>query len=172
MTEYDEGERGVKIFNFNITLYVDAPFEKYFNYRKYIDRKCAQYFLKNIENNSLMLYNKFVRVPRRPITNNRPFLGGYKKTGWESHPQANQNVKSPKSSGSITLIRNLRFLTSHLQKNGVRVQNYSLTEIKQISRNTGWGSHPTNQIVKSPINQQTTDTDLNETHMVPVPIWP
>ena len=134
MTEYDEGERGVKIFNFNITLYVDAPFEKYFNYRKYIDRKCAQYFLKNIENNSL--------------------------------------IKSPKSSRSITLIRNLRFLTSHLQKNGVRVQNYSLTEIKQISRKTGWGSHPTNQIVKSPINQQTTDTDLNETHMVPVPIWP
>ena len=133
MTEYDEGERGVKIFNFNITLYVDAPFEKYFNYRKYIDRKCAQYYLKNIENNSL--------------------------------------IKSPKSSGSITLIRNLRFLTSHLQKNGVRVQNYSLTEIIQISRNTGWGSHPTNQIVKSPINQQTTDTDLNETHMVPVPIW-
>ena len=133
MMEYDGGERGVKIFNFNITLYVDAPFEKYFNYRKYIDRKCAQYFLKNIENNSL--------------------------------------IKSPKSSGSITLIRNLRFLTSHLQKNGVRVQNYSLTEIKQISRKTVW-AHPTNQIVKSPINQQTTDTDLNETHMVPVPIWP
>ena len=135
MTEYDEGERGVKVFNFNLTLYVDAPFEKYFNYSKYIDRKCAQYFLKNIENNSLMHYNKFVRVPRRPITNNRPFLGGYKRTGWESHPQTNQNVRSPKSSRSITL-------------------------------------HPTNQIVKSPINQQTTDTDLNETHMVPVPIWP
>ena len=57
-------------------------------------------------------------------------------------------------------------VTTNIQK------NYSLTEIKQISRKTGWGSHPTNQTVKSPIHPQTTDTDLNETHMVPVPIWP
>ena len=49
-----------------------------------------------------------------------------KKTGWGSHPPTNQNVKSPNSSGYITLIRKLRFLTSHLQK-------------------IGWGSHqPTN----------------------------
>ena len=38
-----------------------------------------------------------------------------KKTGWGSHPPRNQNVKSPNTSGSITLIRKLRFLTSHLQ---------------------------------------------------------
>ena len=46
-----------------------------------------------------------------------------KKTGWGSHPPTNQNVKSPNSSGSITLIRKLRFLTSHLQKNGVGVSS-------------------------------------------------